>query len=184
MAKLNAHREEILSLLEAGSSQAEVIRHFEQRGITISRSTLSDFVRQRQEREAATAAVEDEGLSERMVATLSFQRAIADELTDQLVDVGEALQQLKRDGDSHHAALLAAIGHTQGSPAASAEDIRPLLEGAIARLDRLAARTGGAGLRWIWGKALLVTGLLWGGLIAAWLYGTGFLTVAWATLLQ
>ena len=127
MAKLNAHREEILSLLEAGSSQAEVIRHFEQRGITISRSTLSDFVRQRQEREVVTAAVEDDGLSERMVATLSFQRAIADELTEQLVDVGEALQQLKREGDSHHTALLAAIGHThrfssffgRGHPAAA-----------------------------------------------------------------
>ena len=184
MAKLNAHREEILSLLEAGSSQAEVIRHFEQRGITISRSTLSDFVRQYQEREVATAAVEDDGLSERMAAALSFQRAIADELADRLVDVVEALHQLKREGDGHHAALLAAIGHIQGSRVSSAEGIRPLLEGAIARLDRLAARTGGAGLRWIWGKALLVTGLLWGGLLAAWLYGTDFLTVAWATLLH
>jgi hypothetical protein len=184
MAKLDSHRDEILGLLEEGMSQAEVIRHFEGRGIKVSRSTLSDFVRQQQEGDMATAVMEDEGLSERMAAALSFQRSTADELIDKMIDLAEAVQQLKTEGDEHHKAVLAAIGKIEMPSASSAEDIRALLETATARLDRLAARTGEAGLRWVWLKALSITGLAWGVMLAGWLYGTGFLSRVWAILVN
>jgi hypothetical protein len=42
-----------------------------------------------------------------------------------------------------------------------------LLDAAITRLDALAARTTGAALRWVWLKALGITGVCWGVMLAA-----------------
>ena len=132
----------------------------------IHRSTLSDFVRQRQEADIATAVQDDEETAERYEAGLRFQRSTADEMIDRQADVSEGIQQLKQEGDEHHSAVMEALGNIHVDAPDSAE-IRRMLDAAITRLDALASRTTGAALRWVWLKALGITGVCWGVMLAA-----------------
>ncbi len=168
-SRLEAQRRDILHLVEEGYSQTEIIKHFKERGITIPRSTLSDFLRQQGEADIATAtlpmnghtlpaASQDTGQAVALEAMMRFQRSIADVHIDKMVEVIEALQTLKTEGDERHTALLAATGNLRMTPPPSGE-VKQALDAAILRLDRLAARTAGAGLRWVWFKASLLMGI-------------------------
>jgi hypothetical protein len=157
---------EILELVNKGESQAQIIRRFRQQGINIARSTLSDFVRKQQEVDIATTVQDDEETAERFEAGLHFQRSTADELIDRQADVIEGIQQLKQEGDERHSALLKALVNIRVDAPDSAE-VRRMLDAAITRLDSLASRTTGAALRWVWLKALGITGVCWGVMLAA-----------------
>ena len=150
---LKTHGGEILRLLREGKSQAEIIRHFREQGVTLARSSLSDFVRQQGEGETTTVTLPlnghalsndqpDYGRAELMEAMMHLQRSIADEQIEKTVEMIEALQELKTEGDARHAALLAALGNLRMTPPPSGE-VKQALDAAILRLDRLAARTAG-----------------------------------------
>ena len=123
-------------MLDDGATQAEIMRHFRRRGVDIQRSTLSDFVRQRQETDIATAVQDDEETAERYEAGLRFQRSTADEMIDSQADVIEGIQQLKQEGGEHHSAVMEALGNIHVDAPDSAE-VRRMLDAAINRLDAL-----------------------------------------------
>ena len=165
-SRLNEFKGDILEALHQGQSQAQIIKRFRQQGITIARSTLSDFVRQQQEADIEITVQDDEETAERYEAGLRFQRSTADEIIDKQTEVIEGMQQLKQEGDERHSVLIEAVRNIHVDAPDSAE-IRRMLEAAITRLDVLASRTTGAALRWVWLKALGITGLGWGLTLAA-----------------
>ena len=67
-----------------------------------------------------------------------------------MADVIEGLQQLKREGDERFAAVQASLDRPPPAreDAGDAGMFPARIEEAIQRLDALAARTAGAGLRW------------------------------------
>jgi hypothetical protein len=160
---IERYETEIRDMLQRGMSQAQVIRAFKDRGVTIPQASLSYFVKWGQPADAATATAEDEQVSERFDAALRFQRATAEELTGRMADVIEALQQLKREGDGRFDALKALMNKPQPAKddAGDAGMLSARIEEAIQRLDALASRTAGAGLRWVWFKAFLWASFLW-----------------------
>lgn len=182
MAKLDGYKEEILRLHEDdGMSQADILRHFAGKGITLPKSSLSDFLRQRQDEDVAVATMEDDGLAERFAAAMHFQQAVADELTDRFVEMAGAFHRLNRDAEERHTAIMEAVARLEAMPAPATDDAK--LDAAIERLDALSERTGVAALKWVWLKALSITGVIWGVLVSAVHYIPGFLSILYLTIL-
>lgn len=166
---IERNESEIVKMLDQGIPQAQIIREFRARGVNIPRSSLSDYVKGMAEDDAATATQDDEQLAGRFDAALAFQRATTAEIIEQmsgvierLGDVVQGVQQLKREGDERYTALETLLQSLPKNDAgANAGRTEHRLEEVAGRIDALAARTAGAGLRWIWLKAFLWCSGFW-----------------------
>jgi Clr5-like protein len=129
------HKDEILRLYtQEDRSQAEIMRYFQQRGLELKRSTLSDFLQpyikgsvkahEDEDRALGPALAYDGGeVSEQFRALTDFYKATAEEVIDQLLLVSEGLEQVRQESDSRHAAvqgkLDAALARLRGEVPAS-----------------------------------------------------------------
>ncbi len=103
------------------------------------------------------ASLENEASKKQFEAVAAFQKASSDELMDAMGRVVEGVQQLKVEGDVQSEALQASLGGLKVDTAL-VEDIRANLTANQERIDRLAHKLFTPALRWIWLKALLVSG--------------------------
>ena len=157
---IERHEAEILDMLHRDMPQAQILREFKNRGVNIPPSSLSDFARRVQSTESITA--ENGDIGPWFDAVMHLQRATTEELTGRMADITEGLQQLKQEGDQRFDTLKALIDKPPAKN--NAGDVGMLsarLEEAIQRIDALASRTAGAGLRWVWLKAFLWASGLW-----------------------
>jgi hypothetical protein len=154
---IERHAAEILDMLKRGMSQAQVIRAFRDQGVNIPQASLSHFVKWGHTADAVTE--EDGQTGAWLDVAMQFQKATAAELVGRMADVIEALQQLKREGDERFSAIKAVLDKPPAKDDAGVLSAR--VEEAIGRIDALASRTAGAGLRWVWLKAFLWASGLW-----------------------
>jgi broad specificity phosphatase PhoE len=150
---------EISDMLHRGMSQAEIVREFKSRGVNLPASSLSDFARGMQSADAITAESDDIGPW--FDAVMHLQRATTEELIGRMADITEGLQQLKREGDERFEAAKALIDKPSAKHDGDAGVLSARVEEAIQRIDALASRTAGAGLRWVWVKAFLWASGVW-----------------------
>lgn len=174
MAKLDMYSNEINDMLAKGMSQADIIREFGDNGITIARSSLSDYLKQQKQAQVDEMTTDDETLSTRFAGALAFQASAADEFIDQIVALRQNIEQQERESGERHLAVMDILGsvtHTIKDPPENGITAEHLGT-AITKLDKLAERTAGAGLRWVWVKAFAYTTVFWGVVIGCWMLAT------------
>jgi hypothetical protein len=155
---IERYESEILDMLHRGMPQADILREFRSRGVNLPTSSLSDFARGMQSADAVTAESDDIGPW--FDAVMHLQRATTEELTGRMADIITGLQQLKHEGDERFEAAKAWRDNPQPAKG-DAGMLSARVEEAIQRIDALASRTAGAGLRWVWLKAFLWASGLW-----------------------
>jgi hypothetical protein len=157
---IERYETEILDMLHRDTQQADILREFKSRGVDIPSSSLSDFAKRVKSTEVITA--KNGGIAPWFDAMMHLQRATTEELTGRMAAIIEGLQQLKQEGDERFEAVKAFIDKPPAKH--DAGDVGVLsarMEEAIQRIDALASRTAGAGLRWVWLKAFLWASGLW-----------------------
>jgi len=165
MAQLDPYRADILMLVQQGLSQVAIMRALKERyGIEVKRSTISDYVKTLGEGEpimgtnGAMPGMPMMGPHGEDALRAALMHGAGEEILDRLTQLVEGVQQLKREGDERHAAVMEMV---------EALGVHETLERHTQAFDALFRTFKGAVLRRIWLRAVLITGTAWGIALAA-----------------
>jgi len=157
---LDQYQQEIRAYIDMEYTQAQIRRALQERyGIEVARSTLSDYIKTLGDRGGGVSS-EGRAVYEEDARAALLQGA-GEEIIDRLAQVIEGLQQVKREGDERHGAVMDAFQALQ---------VHDTLEQHTRQFEALYDTFKGAVLCKIWLRALLVTGAAWG-IGAAAVYG-------------
>ena len=150
VSQFDPYRQDILLYKEAGMSSADMIRALEaDHGIEVKRSSFYLYCKAlfAQERAARPQDLPEEALVD------SVMQGAQGEMIDRLAQLIEAVQHLKREGETRHAAVMDAL---------QAFTLHDALDRHSRQFQALFDLLRGTALWKIWLRALLYTGAGWG----------------------
>jgi hypothetical protein len=157
---LDEYQDDFADMKARGMKQTEMIRALKERyGVEVKPQTLSDYLRKLPEGETPivsnghTAVASDGQEIPHDAFMQAMARAAGEEMLNWLVQITEGLQQLKREGDERHQAMM---------EAGAALRVQETLERHSRQFEALYDTFKGAVLGRIWVRALVITGAAWG----------------------
>ena len=164
MAQLDPYRADILMLLQQGQSQAAIMRTLKDRyNVVVKRSTISDYVKTLGEEEqimgtnGAMPGMPMMSAHSEDALRAALTHGAGEEILERLAQLVEGVQQLKREGDERHTAVMEAF---------QALGVHDTLERHTRQFEALYGLLSGAALWKIWLRAALFTGAAWGVLLS------------------
>ena len=155
VSQFDPYRQDILLYKEAGLSSADMIRALEaDHGIEVKRSSFYLYCKTLFALERAAPA---QDLPEEVLVDSVMQGAQG-EMINRLAQLIEAVQQVKREGETRHAAVMEAL---------QAFTLHDTLDRHSRQFQALFDLLRGTALWKIWLRALLLTGVGWGVVLAA-----------------
>jgi LPS O-antigen subunit length determinant protein (WzzB/FepE family) len=163
---LDAYRDDFQTMKGQGLKQADMIRLLKERyGVEVKAQTLSDYLKKLPEGDTpiisngfsyeAAGASAVQAMPQGVLAQAVMQGAW-EEMLDRLAQLIEGVQQVKREGDERHEAVMGAV------KALRVQEVQEALERHTLTFETLYKTLRSAMLLKIWCRAALITGAAWG----------------------